>query len=320
MINDVKKIIIDTDPGIDDTMAIYFALNSPNLEVVGLTTVYGNTTNIQGTENALRILEISNNPNIPVHTGASKPLTTEYMGKGELVHGTDGQGNANLKKPTISSSNLNAVEFLKNQILEFPGEITLVPIGPLTNIAHLLLKYPEIDKEIKEIVLMGGNAISQGNASPAAEANIKNDPEAANIVFSASTPITMVGLDVTNKVYMDDVIISEITQSNSKESNHLQKILPHYVDFLTKFYDKKGMPVHDSSAIAYLVDNTLFKTTTYPIVVETEGISRGKTWMGTSKTEDPNDPWANRNSVNICIEVEVKRTIELIKNTLTNIK
>ena len=232
MINDVKKIIIDTDPGIDDTMAIYFALTSPNLEVVGLTTVYGNTSNIQGTENALRILEISNNPNIPVHTGASKPLTTEYMGKGELVHGADGQGNANLKKPTISSYDLNAVDFLKNQILEFPGEITLVPIGPLTNIAHLLLKYPEIDKEIKEIVLMGGNAISQGNASPAAEANIKNDPEAANIVFSANTPITMVGLDVTNKVYMDDVIISEITQSNSKESNHLQKILPHYLSLI----------------------------------------------------------------------------------------
>jgi len=166
---------------------------------------------------------------------------------------------------------------------------------------------------------MGGNALSQGNASPAAEANIRNDPEAANTVFSSNTLITMVGLDVTNEVFMDDNTIKEITNSGSKETDHLKIILPHYVEFLSKFYNKKGMPIHDSSAIAYLVDKNLFKTINYPIVVETEGISRGKTWMGTSKTEDINDPWANRVNVNICIEVDSEKTIELIKTTLTNL-
>mgnify|MGYP006142665249 FL=1 len=315
----MKKIIIDTDPGIDDTMAIYFALNSNVLDVIGITTVYGNTSNTQGTENALRILEIAKRDDIPVHTGASKPLTTEYLGKGEVVHGKDGQGNSNLVVPQTKESNLTAVEYLKNQINQFPGEITLVPIGPLTNIAQLLIEYPDIDQKIAEIVLMGGNALSQGNASPAAEANIRNDPEAANTVFSSNTLITMVGLDVTNKVFMDDNTIQEITDSGSKETDHLKIILPHYVEFLSKFYNKKGMPIHDSSAIAYLVDKNLFKTISFPIVVETEGISRGKTWMGTSKTEDINDPWANRVNVNICIEVDSEKTIELIKTTLTNL-
>ena len=315
----MKKIIIDTDPGIDDTMAIYFALNSNVLDVIGITTVYGNTSNTQGTENALRILEIAKRDDIPVHTGASKPLTTEYLGKGEVVHGKDGQGNSNLVVPQTKESNLTAVEYLKNQINQFPGEITLVPIGPLTNIAQLIIEYPDIDQKIAEIVLMGGNALSQGNASPAAEANIRNDPEAANTVFSSNTLITMVGLDVTNEVFMDDNTIQEITDSGSKETDHLKIILPHYVEFLSKFYNKKGMPIHDSSAIAYLVDKNLFKTISFPIVVETEGISRGKTWMGTSKTEDINDPWANRVNVNICIEVDSEKTIELIKTTLTNL-
>lgn len=315
----MRKIIIDTDPGIDDTMAIYLALNSNLLDVIGITTVYGNTSNTQGTENALRILEIAKREDIPVHTGASKPLKTEYLGKGEIVHGKDGQGNSNLRIPQKKVSNLTAIEFLKNKINEYPGEVTLVPIGPLTNIAQLLIENPTIDQKISEIVLMGGNALSQGNASPAAEANIRNDPEAANVVFNSNTLITMVGLDVTNEVFMDNSTINEITTSGSKETDHLKIILPHYVDFLSKFYNKKGMPIHDSSAIAYLINKNLFKTINYPIVVETEGISRGKTWMGTSKTEDVNDPWSNRVNVNICIEVDSEKVIELIRKTLTNL-
>ena len=135
----MRKIIIDTDPGIDDTMALYVALNSPELDVIGLTTVYGNTSNIQGTENALRILQKAEMSHIQVHTGASKPLTTEYLGKGEVVHGKDGQGNSNLPKPQTKSSKQSAIEFLKNKINEYPNEVTLVPIAPLTNIAQLLI-------------------------------------------------------------------------------------------------------------------------------------------------------------------------------------
>ena len=307
-----QKIIIDTDPGIDDTMAIFFALNSPEIDVLGLTTVYGNTSTDQGTINALRILEIALRTDIPVYAGADKPLESEYTGKGDFVHGHDGQGNTDLKAPSIKAATGSAVDFLENTIRENPGDVILVPIGPLTNIAELLIKNPEIAKDIKEIVLMGGNAISQGNASPSAEANIRNDPEAADIVFSADCEISMVGLDVTNQVFMDKEHIDKIVNFDSPQTKHLKKIFPFYVDFLTKFFDKEGMPTHDSSAIAYLIDRNLFKTIQYPIVVETLGVSRGKTWMGTGMNQLDYNPWENRRNVNICIEVDEEKVIDLI--------
>ena len=307
-----QKIVIDTDPGIDDTMAIFFALNSPEVDLLGLTTVYGNTSTDQGTINALRILEIASRADIPVYAGADKPLESEYTGKGEFVHGHDGQGNTNLEPPSIKAATGVAVDFLEKTILDNPGEVILVPIGPLTNIAKLLIKNPEIAKDIKEIILMGGNALSQGNASPSAEANIRNDPEAADIVFSTNCEISMVGLDVTNKVFMDKKHIDKIVSFDSPEANHLKKIFPFYVDFLSKFFSKEGMPTHDSSAIAYLIDKTLFKTIQHPIVVETLGISRGKTWMGTGMDKTDNNPWKKRRDVNICIEVNVEKVIDLI--------
>ncbi len=201
---------------------------------------------------------------------------------------------------------------MEKTIQENPGEVILVPIGPLTNIANLLIKNPNIGKDIKEIILMWGNALSQGNASPAAEANIRNDPEAADIVFSTDCEISMVGLDVTNQVFMERKDIDKIVNFESPETNHLKKIFPFYVDFLSEFFGKEGMPTHDSSAIAYLIDKTLFKTIQYPIVVETLGISRGKTWMGTGMDKVNDNPWENRKDVNICIEVDVQKVINLI--------
>ena len=293
-------------------MAIFFALNSPEVDLLGLTTVYGNTSTDQGTINALRILEIASRTDIPVYAGANKPLESEYTGKGEFVHGHDGQGNTNLKVPSIKAATGSAVDFLEKTILENPGEVILVPIGPLTNIGELLIKNPNIAKDIKEIILMGGNALVQGNASPAAEANIRNDPEAADIVFSADCEISMVGLDVTNQVFMNKETIDKIVNFDNPESKHLKKIFPFYVNFLSKFFNKEGMPTHDSSAIAYLIDRTLFKTLKYPIVVETLGVSRGKTWMGTGMDKTNHNPWANRRNVNICNEVNVEKVIALI--------
>ena len=307
-----QKIVIDTDPGIDDTMAIFLALNSLEIDVLGLTTVYGNTPTERGTKNALRILEIASRTDIPVYSGAIKPLKTEYTGKGEFVHGHDGQGNTNLQDPVIRAATGSAVDFLEKTIKENPGEVTLVPIGPLTNIGELFIKDPNIGKDIKEIILMGGNALVQGNATPTAEANIRNDPEAADIVFSADCEISMVGLDVTNQVFMNKETINKIVNFDNPASKHLKKIFPFYVKFLSKFFNKEGMPTHDSSAIAYLIDRTLFKTLQYPIVVETAGISRGKTWMGTGMDKTNDNPWENRRSVNICTEVNVEKVIDLI--------
>jgi len=314
----VKKIIIDTDPGIDDSLAIFYALNSPELEILGLTTIFGNAHTSTCTINALKLLEVADAIQIPVYEGASVPLNGKFRGPASFVHGDDGQGNSFQEKPKKKQETLSAVEFLKKTINENPGEITLVPIGPLTNIAQLLTENLGIDAKIKEIVLMGGNAVSEGNATPTAEANILNDPEAADIVFSAKCLVTMVGLDVTNKVFMQRDEIETLYSFDNPKSKHLEKITPFYHNFLKVFFDKDGIPIHDSTAITYLLKPEFFTVIKHPIKVETEGFSRGKTWMafGSSNIEDWQSerlkPWAGRNKINICIDVDHQKVIDFI--------
>ena len=318
-----RKIIIDTDPGIDDSMAIFYALNSPEIELLGLTTIFGNASTEICTTNALRLLEIAGRSDIPVYRGAEKPISSELRGSPDFVHGPDGQGDSNLSPPKTSVQDETALEFLHKTIQDNPGEVTLVPIGPLTNIAELFIHDSSIDQDIKEIILMGGNAISEGNATPTAEANIINDPEAADIVFSANCEISMVGLDVTNKVFMSKEEINILCQFDDPRSEHLKKIIPFYYDFLSSFFGKEGMPTHDSSAITYLLDRSLFSTLNYPIKVETEGVSRGKTWMGMGISRNEGGlserlkPWEGRKNVNVCVDVDAEKVISLILERLS---
>tara|TARA_Y200000002_G_scaffold282406_1_gene236422 strand:+ start:225 stop:1190 length:966 start_codon:yes stop_codon:yes gene_type:complete len=320
----VKKIIIDTDPGVDDSLAIFVALNSPELDVLGLTTVFGNATTSTCTENALRLLEIAKRTDIPVAEGAHLPLNGTLRGAASFVHGENGQGNVELKPPTNKTLEIDAVTFLKKQIEVNPNEITLVPVGPLTNIANLLTTHPGIDSKIKEIVLMGGNAQSPGNATPTAEANILNDPEAADIVFSAQCEVTMVGLDVTNDVFMSEEQVNKIGSFENEKSKHIKKINPFYFNFLKEFFQDNGMPIHDSSAVTYLVHPEYFETQCYPIKVETEGISRGKTWMGIGISDNEGGlgerlkPWENRRKVNICVKVESQKVISFITERMSS--
>ena len=200
MTSSLRQIIVDTDPGIDDAMAIFYALASPELDVVGLTTVFGNVGVDLGTTNALRLLEIAERTDIPVAAGAPKPLVTPYHGPADFVHGRDGQGDTFGPAPTTSANAAHAAQFIVDTVMATPGEITLVPIGPLTNIALAMTMCPGLTAHVREIVLMGGNAFCPGNASPSGEANILNDPEAADIVFGAECPIVMAGLDVTHQV------------------------------------------------------------------------------------------------------------------------
>jgi uridine nucleosidase len=178
-----RKVIIDTDPGVDDTMAIYFALKSPELELIGLTTIFGNVTTELATTNALRLMEIAGRTDIPVAKGSDDPIAVPYSGAVPFVHGDDGQGNVHLPPPTTQAVDQSAAQFIVEQIMSQPGEVTLIPVGPLTNIALALRLEPRIAQNVKEVVVMGGNALGPGNASPAAEANIRNDPEAADVVF-----------------------------------------------------------------------------------------------------------------------------------------
>lgn len=320
----VKKIVIDTDPGVDDSLAIFVALNSPELEVLGLTTIFGNAVTTTCTENALRLLEIAQRTDVPVIEGAKVPLNGTFRGAASFVHGDNGQGNADLFSPVTKPLDIDAVTFLKELIENNPNEITLVPVGPLTNIANLLTIHEGIDSKIKEIVLMGGNAQSPGNATPTAEANILNDPEAADIVFSAQCEITMVGLDVTNNVFMSEEQVVTLSSFNNAKSKHIGKINPFYFNFLKDFFQDNGMPIHDSSAITYLVHPEYFETLCYPIKVETEGISRGKTWMGMGISDNEEGlgerlkPWKNRRKVNICIGVDSQKVISFITERMSS--
>jgi inosine-uridine nucleoside N-ribohydrolase len=310
-----QRIIIDTDPGVDDAMAIFFALRSPELELVGLTTIFGNVHTSLATTNALRLLEIAGRSDIPVAGGADNPLAGPFGGPVPFVHGDDGQGNSHLPPPTTRPIPEKAAEFIVEQVMGAPGEITLVPIGPLTNIALALRLEPRIAGNVKEVVLMGGNALCPGNATPTAEANIHNDPEAADVVFGAGWPVTMVGLDVTHRVNMTPDHLERYARASNPLAQHIARIVPFYQGYFESSYHMQGIYVHDSSAIAYLIDPSLFKVKQWPICVETMGISRGKTWPGIA--ERPIAPWDGRPPVTVCVEVDADRLLALELGRLT---
>ncbi len=297
-----RKIIIDTDPGVDDTMAIFFALCSPELDLIGLTTIFGNVHTELATKNALRLLEIAARGDIPVAHGADAPLTAPFEGPVPFVHGSDGQGDTFLPDPSGRPVGISAAQFIVEQLRASPGDITLVPVGPLTNIALALRLEPRIAEWVDEVVIMGGNALAPGNASPAGEANIRNDPEAADLVFGADWNVTMVGLDVTLKVHMTPDDIAEYATHGNPMSDHICRILPHYRNYFEANYPAKGIFVHDSSAIAYMLDPSLFETKRWAIRVGTQGLGRGKTWPAFGQRILP--AWQNRPLVNVCVGVD----------------
>lgn len=310
-----QKIIIDTDPGIDDAMAIYFALNSPELELIGLTTIFGNGHTDLTTINALRLLEIARRPNIPVAVGAAQPIASGFHEPGVVVHGDDGQGNLHLPPPTTQPIDQSAAAFIIEQVMRAPGEITLVPIGPLTNIALALRLEPRIATAVREVVIMGGNALCMGNITPAAEANIYHDPEAADVVFGAGWPVTMVGLDVTQKTIMTRDQLEQLSQSSKTTAQHLSGIIRFYHDFTLKANQLDGIYLHDPTTLAYLVAKDAFQTKEWKMRVETAGISRGKTWPA-GRTNKWGAAWESRPLVNVCVGVKGVQVSDLILERL----
>ncbi|MCH7974244.1 MAG: nucleoside hydrolase [Bacteroidetes bacterium] len=316
-----RKLIIDTDPGVDDGMAIQLALNSKEFEILGLTTVFGNIDVNIATTNALRLLYLANKPTIPVAKGASKPLNREFSGGVPFVHGEDGQGNTWQPASPLLPINNPADEFIIEQILKFPNELTIAAIGPLTNIASALHRNPEIQDLVIEIVIMGGNAFCSGNATPAAEANILSDPEAADIVLGANWAITMVGLDVTHKIILHKDVLEEISLFDSSLNKQVTSAYIFYQDFFMKTNKIEGTYVHDSSVFAYLINKSLFKTLQFPIRVETtDCLSIGKTWPSLGESDYEEDealkPWDNRPKINICVGVDNNAVVELLKSRL----
>lgn len=311
------RVIIDTDPGIDDAVAILLALASPELDVIGLTTVFGNCTVEVATRNALTLLDIAGRPEVPVAMGAANPVAMPYLGAIPHIHGEDGLGEGDpLPAPTGRAVDTHAAEFL----CQNGPDATILAVGPLTNLALALRLRPDLDTLVDRVVVMGGNALGPGNATPAAEANMYNDPEAADVVFGARWPVTMVGLDVTHKVVMSGAAIDAVTSGDTPAARLLRRALSFYRSFFERTNAIDGIYLHDPVAAAYLLDPGLFRTEAWPIRVETQGISRGKTWPNLGDTDDADDAtpaaWQGRPLVNVCVDVDAQRAVDLVSSRL----
>jgi inosine-uridine nucleoside N-ribohydrolase len=305
-----RKILIDTDPGIDDAMAILMALGASSLEVIGLTTVYGNHQVGVTTTNALSILEWVDRGDVPVAQGAAAPLFRPRRRTPVEVHGEDGLGNVFLPAPKGRPIATQAADFIVEQIMAQPGEITLVAVGPLTNLALALQKEPQLSTAVKEVVIMGGAVESPGNVTALAEANIHADPEAAAIVFAADWPVTLVGLDVTTRAILSDDHLQQIVKVGNPAGILMGRIFPLYQQFHRDFYELNGEThTHDPAAVAWLLDPTLFGTERCHLRVETGGEADGRTVWDRQMMQ-------TRPICSVCVDVDVPRLLQLIQECL----
>jgi len=270
-----KKVIIDTDPGTDDAMAIMLAVNSPELDIRALTVVPGNTTATQGLENALRMVSLANRCDIPVAAGAKHPLFQKLV-TAEFWHGKNGLANVELPPSKCKVDPRFGPDLIIELVHASPHEITLVPIGPLTNIALAIEKDPSIVPLVKEVIIMGGS-ISGGNVNAAAEANIYGDPEAAQIVFQAGWPLTMVGLEVGDKTLFSRKDLDELSKSRGPMNDFMVQVTKFLVEQSEKF-GGTGSPMYDPLAVGMAIDSTFITATPMYVNVETRGeFTRGET-------------------------------------------
>jgi purine nucleosidase len=260
-----RPIILDCDPGIDDALAIVFACAHPGLALRGITTVAGNLDLERTTANALSVCEFIGRPDVPVAAGSPRPLLRPLPGGGQQVHGETGLGCARLPAPRGRASDAHAVDFLIEQVRATPGRITLVAIGPLTNVALAVRRYPPLVSEVAGLVIMGGSA-GRGNVTPAAEFNIWCDPEAAAVVFGAGWQVTMAGLDVTRQALATPDVLGRMGELGALGR---ELLLPGLAGYRSE--TSAGQPVHDLCAVALVAAPRLFGCRAARVEVETTG-------------------------------------------------
>ena len=265
-----RALLIDTDPGIDDAVAIALALGSPEVKVIGISTVGGNSGLAATTNNALRLLEFFGRTDIPVASGYDEPYRRAKAETGyEPVHGLDGLAGVDLPAPTIKVVSTDAPAFLADKIRNSPDPVTLIAIGPLTNIAHLVDQHPDVIAMIDRFVIMGG-AARTGNVTPVAEFNIWHDPEAAKRVFASGLITVMVGLDVTHSVKTEESLWNWL-KDGSKFGNVFDHILNSYTNMYETFYGERMTHQHDALAMAEAIWPNLMELEPAHIDVECTG-------------------------------------------------
>lgn len=312
-----KKIILDLDTGIDDTLAISYILGSPEVELIGITGTYGNVLLDQGIRNDLAVTDLLGHPEVPVYPGESHALNSDSFAVSDIsafIHGKNGIGDVNIPDSSRKAENMNAVDFIIDSVKKYGKDLTFVPTGPETNIAKALQKAPEIKDEIGDIVIMGGALTVCGNVSATTEANISQDPEACNILFRSGAPVTMIGLDVTLQTLM--------TYKDSQQWRDIDTpaatFLADMVDYYIKAYETTsphlgGCGLHDPLAAAVAVDPTLVTTLDMNMKVDTEGEIRGRTIGDNERLNDP------KKTVKVAVGVDKERFLHEFMTRIGNL-
>jgi purine nucleosidase len=316
----MHKVIYDTDPGVDDAMALVFQALHPQIDLLGVTSVFGNSTIETTTRNARYLVERFA-PGVPVARGAAAPLRREAPAPVDWIHGKDGLGNTGLA-PSSHAAALDprpAHRFIIETVRAFPGEVTLLAVGPLTNLALALDEAPDIARLVKHVVVMGGafgtNGV-HGNVSPAAEANMIGDPDAADLVFGAVWPVAIVGLDVTESTIMTTDYLATLRDDAGEVGRFVWDVSRHYEAFHHASAGLQGMHTHDSSAVAYLLAPHCYVTRSGPVRVLTGGIAVGQTIQKPMTFAAPAPDWDSRPACDVCIGVDAAQVLDLYARTL----
>lgn len=308
-------IIFDTDPGVDDAQAIAIALRHPEIELLGMTTTYGNVDVATATHNALLLAELAGR-DIPVAQGAAAPLVKPRHPAPAHIHGANGLGNIALPEVRGRADARSAAQFIVDTVNARPGEVTLVAVGPVGNLAAALQLDPSITERVKRVVIMGGSICEGGNVTPVAEANMFNDPDAAARALTAGWPLTLVGLDVTHRCVLTPEHMARIEAGQGELGRVLAGSYAFYRDFYREALGIDGCCPHDSCALAWLLRPELFTTARGHLGVATSGEAEGQTLFAPEGRAFIEPRWSQSPLVDVCLGVDGAAVSEWIADVL----
>jgi purine nucleosidase len=313
------KVIFDTDPGIDDAMALLYLSKLPQVELLGITTVVGNADLATTTRNAL-FLRQQFGLSAPVIRGAGKTLDGVDKAEPVIVHGLNGLGEIDI--PAVDESGLlagEASQFIIDTLRAHPGEVTIIAVGRMTNLALALRADPEVALLAKRVIIMGGAFGYEGrsgNITPAAEANIHGDPVAEDEIFAAEWPVVVVGLDVTHDIILDTEYLAALSREVGENGALLTQMCDHYARFYKEIMGLSGVVGHDLLAVTYALHPEWFETRRGPVVVVRDGIAVGQTIQMPETRKGGHPAWAGRPSHGVCVRVDAAKVLAHYRETV----